>query len=303
MFSCSILDIRAQLTLEQKRFYGCMRLVADEVRPAVFYFNSDWGKMEVLRSVGIDINFIKSNLYEIEKRLPENLLESVRNILPNKTGLDGMPRIVYLEDGSWEVPEEALAKLPVRYIRNDFVLSPDVMINRAALLEQGMNANSAILCLAATGIDLLLPNFSIDHLADHEISEIRENYGEERVAYINAISSVAHTAMNAFRDGDIDELRTWARNEAIFSISPKARTYEVAVSKYAKKSLIKAGYSFWRNGIPAIGAAYLSGGLVPAVSVAGAQTLQSLVQAISTSNEEKNVPEVSYAMKIAKGRS
>ena len=303
MFSCSILDVQAQLTFEQRRFYGCIRLVADEVRPAVFYLHSDWSKSETLRSIGIDANLIKSILNSVGKLPPESQKKSFLEFLPTKTDLDGQPRIVYLEDGSWEVPEEARSKRPVRRISNDFVLSPSVIVNRAALLDQGINANSALLCLAATGIDLILPNVCVDHLADEEIFEIRQNYAEERVAYINAISVVAHKAMNAFRDGDINELQSWARNEVIFSVAPKARTFEVAVSKYAKKNLLKAGYSFWRNGVPAIGAAYLSGGIIPAASVAGAQMLQSLVQAISTSNEEKNVPEVSYAMKIAKSRS
>ena len=84
----------------------------------------------------------------------------------------------------------------------------------------------------------------------------------------------------------------------MFTIAPKARAYEIAVAKHSKKVLETAGYSFWKNGVPAIGAAYLTGGLIPAASVAGAQLLQSFVQASTEGKYIKLSPEVTYAMKI-----
>jgi hypothetical protein len=143
-----------------------------------------------------------------------------------------------------------------------------------------------------------LPNISVDLLAELEIADIRDKFEEERVNYINAVTGVARNAASAFSAGDFEDVLRWAKNEAAFNIAPKARLYEIAVSQYKRKALESAGFSIWKDGVPAIGAAYLSGGILPALSVAGAQILQSLVHATLTGQNHTKIPEVAYGMKI-----
>lgn len=298
MFNRAILDTNADLTLEQKRFYGCIRLVADNTLPAVFYVNSDWSKRRILHETGLKQADLLHLLKGQGREIPENLRRTLKELLP-KNDADGKePRLICLEDGSWKLPKSEDGGRPFVSIRDEFVLSPSKVVNQAALLDQGFNANSAVLCLAAAGVDLVLPNIAVDLLAEDEIFDIREKFEEERTEYIIAVTALSRAAVAACQNGDFDGVLRWARNEATFSIVPKARAYEIAVSKHTKNVLKTAGYSLWKNGVPAIGAAYLSGGVVPAASVTGAQILQSLIQATTIGKFSKSVPEVSYAMKI-----
>ena len=95
-------------------------------------------------------------------------------LIPERDFDEKMPRLVFLDQQNLGMIEENANRLPINNIEHSLVLSPSAIVNLAALLDQGVNANSAILCLAAVGLDLLLPNISVDLLADDEIEEIKE---------------------------------------------------------------------------------------------------------------------------------
>ncbi len=193
-------------------------------------------------------------------------------------------------------------KLPVKRIEHQLVLSQSQAVHDAVLLDNGITANSALLVLAAAGLDIMLPNAAVNLRSAEEIEEIKSSLATERAAYLQAIADLAKGSFEQLQGASFAELLLWAENHVALEIAPKARSYEVAVSKYKPSLLRRAGYSFWTNGVPAIGAAYLGGGLLPSLSVASVQTLQAVVSSISGEERSLDVPEVSYAMKIAKAR-
>jgi hypothetical protein len=297
MFSNALLDVHSTLTSEQRRFFSCVKLVADDCRPAVFYLYEDWVKAQLLSDIGVDVGSIDGAM--------RTVLED-RNLLPKKEIDPKRPKLVYLEEGSWDTPDERSRGLPVRLPDRAFVLSPSDGVNRAALADAGLNANTVLLCLAAVGVDLVLPNVSFDIWADEEIFKLRDNLVEERVAYLEAVSKIAAEAYDRTNGQDIDGLLRWAEHEVTFKVVPKARALERAAGKSSQKLLRAAGYSFWIEATPAIGAAYLSGGLRAASAVAATHLLQSLLRQIGKKREERALPEVGYAMSIksyGQGRS
>ncbi|WP_155947141.1 hypothetical protein [Pseudorhodobacter ferrugineus] len=293
MFYRAALDINEKNGLLNKRFLSCIRFVADIATPAVFYLNSEWSKRETLGALGIDVK----RLSESQKRILEEA-----DLFPGDAKSLEMPALVYLQEGSWEQsPDpETGAMLGLTVPKREFVLSSSDAIHRAYLRDHGLNAQTAVLCLAAVGLDIMLPNVTFDFFADDEIERIKEKLQEERHSYLEVASTLAEQSYERLKDGQYKDVLRWAESEAAFKLAPKARILEESVSSLASKQLRRAGYSFWKDGVPAIGSAFIAGGLVPAGTVSAQAALKTLVQAIGSARSERLVPEVAYAMKISK---
>ena len=298
MFYKAALDINEKNGPPNKRFLSCVRFVADEVTPAVFYLNSEWSKLYTLNKIGIELAHIsEEQRREIEKRVAEKF-----DLNPRDPKALEMPALVYLQEGSWErsPDSETGARSGLVVPKREFVLSSSELIHQAHLRDSGLNAQTAVLCLAAVGLDIMLPNVTFDLLADEEIERIKENLREERLDYLKVLAELADQSFVRLKDGDYNDVLRWAESEVAFKLVPKARVLEETVSSQAARQLKRAGYSFWKDGIPAIGAAYFSGGLVPAGAVGAQAALKSLVQTISSHRSERIIPEVAYAMKLSK---
>ncbi|CAN0606029.1 unnamed protein product, partial [Ectocarpus sp. 12 AP-2014] len=163
----------------------------------------------------------------------------------------------------------------------------------------GLTANSALLCLAAIGIDLMLPNVSFDVMADEEIERMKEEFHAERSEYLDTMSDMAGEAFHRIESAGYKDIIRWAENEITFKVIPKARAIELATAGYSQKKLRTAGYSFWKNGTPAIGSAYLTRGLIGASITAAEEALKVAVNTISAERERRSLPEVAYAAKIS----
>jgi hypothetical protein len=293
LFYRAALDISERNGGANRRFLSCVRFVADVATPAVFYLNSEWAKTDGLRSLGWDIN----NLTTIQRQvLAEYDLE------PGDRKALESPALVYLVEGSWEKPAdpETGAKSGLVVPKREFVLSTSEVVHRAHLKDSGLNAQTAILCLAAVGLEIMLPNVAFDLVADEEIERIKEKLKEERHAYLEVAAALAEQAFERLNDGDPSDILRWAESEAAFKLAPKARIIEEATSSMASRQLRKAGYSFWKDGVPAIGAAYFAGGVMPAGAVAAQAALKTLVDTIGSSRTDRLLPEVAYAMKISR---
>ncbi|NDV51355.1 hypothetical protein [Salipiger sp. PrR003] len=272
VFYRAALDIGENTAPPNRSFLSCMRFVADVATPAVFYLNNEWVKQEAL------------GLYQGNPKALE------------------IPALVYLKEGSWEKPadSETGAMSGIVVPKREFVLSASKMVHKAHLRDNGLNAQTAILCLAAVGLEVMLPNVAFDLVADEEIEEIKEKLKEERHSYLEVASKLAQQAYDGLKCGDYIDVMRWAESETAFSLAPKATLIEERVSSLAARQLRRAGYSFWKDGVPAIGAAYVAGGLVPAGAVAGQAALRTLVETISAGRSERLLPEIAYAMKISK---
>lgn len=290
-YKCAI-DTTLRSSNIDQRLATCLRFVADECDPAVFYLNTDWAKVRVLEELGLDVDNLTAS--EIEYLRSKELYPPSDRLEANA------PPLVYLHRDDWQTDQGPDGKLPVRVPTDFFVLSGSEFVNRAALAGKGMNPVSAILCLASVGIDIMLPNISFSHLADEEIDALKHKYLEERNAYLELVSGVAEEAFDRLREGDFEELIVWARDTSTFKFIPKAREIERAVGMTSKSELRKAGFNFWKNGVPAIGSAIASGGLVGGTTAITVHALRSLVDIVSRNSEKKRLPEVGYALKIAK---
>ncbi len=293
MFYRAALDINEKNGPPNKRFMSCVRFVADIATPAVFYLNSEWAKRDTLGEFGIDVK----RLSNAQKRILEEA-----DLYPDASKPLEMPALVYLREGAWEQSPDpdtgAMSGLTVP--KREFVLSSSEVVHQAYLRDHGLNAQTAVLCLAAVGLDIMLPNVAFDLFADDEIERIKETLQEERHSYLEVVSKLAEQSYEGLKDGQYEDVLRWAESEAAFKLAPKARMLQESVSSMASRQLRRAGYSFWRDGVPAIGAAYIGGGIVPASTVSAQAALRTLVQAISSARAEGLVPEVTYAMNISK---
>lgn len=293
MFYRAALDINKKNGPPNNRFISCIRFVADEATPAVFYLNSEWSKRETLGEMGIN----PKRISEKQKRILEEL-----DLYPGDAKSLKMPALVYLKEGAWEqTPDAETGTMSGLTVPNrEFVLSSSEVVHRAFLRDFGLNAQTAILCLAAVGLDIMLPNVAFDTFADEEIERAKEDLKEERQDYLEVAAKFAEQSYERLKDGDYKDILRWAESEAAFKLAPRARILEEAVSSLAARQLRRAGYSFWKDGVPAIGAAYIAGGLVPAGAVSAQAALKTLVQTIGAGRSERHVPEVAYAMKLSK---
>lgn len=252
--------------------------------------HDEWSKIEILQSVGISLSHLKDNEKEILKSLD----------YPVRMPADKMPRLAYISHKDWEVHDKEKDKsLPVRMIKDECIVSSSPVLNKFALKDQGLNANTAILCLAAMGIDLVLPNICFEEASKDEVQSIKEKLKEERIAYLSAITSMANESYQRLTSGELDDVMSWARNEVAFQLYPKARHIENSLLKLEKKSLKQAGVSFLKDGIPAIGSGFVNNGWREATKVTIEQTLKLITYALGQKIENRIIPEISYIVKIS----
>ena len=290
IFHNVILDQTRELTIEEKRFYSCVRLVADQCTPAVFYLNSDWCKLDILQSSGIDIDNLNS------KQIA--LLESLGFEYPLSQYDQDVPKMVYISKTSWEDHFSEKKNFPVQTPNREFILSKSSTINKLALEQQGLTSRTAILCLAAVGINIMLPNISFDLIADEEIELIRETLIQERIEYLNSVTRIADESYERLNSGKIDDVIAWASDEVDFKLAPKARVLEENIAKVKQKTLRQAGYSFWQNSIPAIGKGYMQGGLLDATKITAEEALKFITLILTERDKSRKLPEVGYALRI-----
>jgi len=292
MYQIALLDHNEKTPLNRQRFYSCVKLVADECLPATFYVHADWMRHDFIEGMGWDADHLSE--------LQENIL--LEHDLMPKGGYGEAPYLATIVGDDWKNRGED-SGLPVRVPDRDFVLSDSKIVNKAHFLSAGLNPNTSILTLAAVGIDLMLPNVNFDLFADDEIDKLKEQFAEERANYLSTISSMAEASYEGLRTVNYEEVFDWAQTEVEFKLVPKARALEVAIQKASAKTLKRAGFSFWQDGIPAIGAAYFTGGLISVSKAAAVEGIRSIVSAISEDQEKRRLPEYAYAMKIASAKS
>ena len=70
----------------------------------------------------------------------------------------------------------------------------------------------------------------------------------------------------------------------------------------SRRVLKAAGYSFWRRAAPDSALATRQGGLIGASKVGAEQALRAIVSSIGKEFNERQLPEIGYAMKIYEGR-
>jgi hypothetical protein len=266
----AIIDETRPLSDESQRFASILQFVADDCDTGIFYLFEDW---TVRAAVG----------------------ESTLDFHPER------PRIVYLSKNdyaigkSWEKQDGTLA---VHIPKDELVFSPSGTVCKGALEQQGLNATTALLTLAAAGVDIALPSFFLRR-SDDEIKAIREKLEEDRVIYLGAISQMAIQAFDRLSSREFTDIYRWAREEAVMKILPKARRLEMQIRKLDRSLLERAGVQFWRDGVPAIGKALIQSGKDGLIRAVGEEAVRVFATSLARRIEERQVPEATYAVKLS----
>jgi len=293
MFQNVLLDNKQELPEHRKRFYSCVSFVADQCNPAFFYLNSDWSKEEAIRAFGLSPDNLTSKQITFFEE---------HDLLPSENSNSQSRKIVCLKKDEWDDHTDGDA-IPIIVPSHEFVLSDSEIVNKGYLLDIGLNPTTAILTLAAVGLDLMLPNVNFDLFKEEEILNLKEQFGEERADYLSVVTNISREAYERILDGDMEDLVSWAETRVAFDLLPQARILTESTKKAPQKTLKAAGAAFWKDGIPAIGSAYFVGGIGAAGKELASQSLRTLTNAIAGDASMRSVPEFSYAMKIQKANA
>lgn len=207
-----------------------------------------------------------------------------------------MDWIDWKEEGSFY---EALDDMQ-RVGPNDVLFSNNDAMCQRLLREQGLTAQTAVLLLAAAGIELVLPSAILEHCPWDDIQAAKEKLAEERRAYISAVARLADQAFDRLKSREYSDTVSWARNEAFFKIAPAAADLEDSLRKLNRKLLSRLKVGFLKEGVPAIGRALIEGGVKGGMRAAAAETLRLLGTSLSERIEGHRVPEAHYAIRLSK---
>jgi hypothetical protein len=169
-----------------------------------------------------------------------------------------------------------------------------------AIKEQGLTSENCILILAAAGLDITIPGFTLDIARSEEVVNIKEQLTDERMEYIHSITKMADETFDRLHSGVYKDTVDWALNEAYIKIKPKAEKFSKSIQKLDGNILRRASFAVLEDGIPAIGSSIVAKGFsdIPKQSIE--IVLKILCKNLSKSIEERKVPEVVYGYKIAR---
>ena len=272
MFLKAIIDERELLSAKDARFASILEFVADDFDRVFLYLMTDWRDRSLAG-------------------------HSTRDFQPHLPRLVYLSKKEYVANGQrWETEK---GRLPIHIPTDELVYSTSSSVCRGALEQQGLNATTALLTLAAAGVDIALPNISFSCNCVEEIQEIRSKLEDERITYLRAISELADGAFDRLASGDFRDIYDWARNEAVLKILPRARYLQLQLNKLDRSLLQRAGVQFWREGMPAIGKALIDSGKEGAIRAIAEEIIRVLAGTLARRIEERQIPEASYAFKLS----
>ena len=146
--------------------------------------------------------------------------------------------------------------------------SPNKYRKGNIIKSQGITMQNSVLLLAASGLEITVPNFTFDIARSDEISSLRLKLDEERQLYLEAIAKMADETYQRITAGVYKDTIEWALSEAFIKIRPKAQAFERAVRKLDTKLLKRMALNFIVEGIPNIGSVTMSKGFKEACYIA-----------------------------------
>ena len=149
---------------------------------------------------------------------------------------EGTPGIWY-DDGSPDDKGLLPYLVPFTSFGAYAFISKDPAYNRIFMAHRGLDAETAILFLAAMGVETCVPRTLTRNLSQDEIRALQEKLGEERNRYMRAVAAMADESFERITSCYGADLLRWARNEAIFKIQPEAERLEVAFQRQASNTM------------------------------------------------------------------
>jgi len=296
MFNIAVIDKTKKISESESRFLSCIELVSEEVTSGFFYFHADWSKEHLSKE-------LEKTLKGQDERIINHFKSTGKYDFNYKFNSD-MPRIVYATKDTLNKAYSTLTTEENEYKMyipdREVIASFSPLVQRASLEQQGLNTTTAMLVLAAAGIEIVLPNASFNIKSSEEINKIKEKLLHERQEYIETIALMADDSLDRLQSGDFNDIYNWARNEASLKILPKAQCLERKLNKLDKSLLKRAGVSFWKEGVPTIGTALANEGGRAALRVMAEESIKVLSTTLSKSIEERKIPEATYSIKLSK---
>lgn len=190
----------------------------------------------------------------------------------------------------------------IDHAKNDegILFTPNLNFKAGLLRSQSLSAKNAVLLLAAAGLEITVPNLTIDIARSEEIVEIREKLVEEKANYLISVTGMADETFDRLASGFYQDTVDWALNEALFKISPKALEYEIAIKKLDRNLLQRVGINFFKDGVPAIGSTIIDKGLKEGAKKSISVLLEVLCKNLALQMEERKYPEAVYGIKVSK---
>ncbi len=271
IFATAVIDETKPLTESEARIASCVEFVADKTIEAIFYIMTDWATRDLLGQ-------------------------------PTASFRPKQARVIYFSKAElmWKDGHLDHEKVKVYAPYKEVVVSNSPTIRKGVLEQQGLNATTAILILAAAGIEVILPNVSLNRNAKPEIHEIKEKLAEERNNYLVAVTKMADESFSRLKSGDLKDIYDWAKTEATLKIQPKARLLQNNLKKLNSPLLHRAGVSFWQDSVPAIGQALVNDGAKGATKTAAIELIKLLSTTLAKRIEERQIPEAAYSFKLSK---
>jgi hypothetical protein len=186
------------------------------------------------------------------------------------------------------------------YSPGQTIFSPQGWVRDFAMSKSGLVASTAILALAAAGIDLIVPNVQIARLKQEELSRIREKLDEERQDYLQAISKLADEGFSRLSSQVYGDTISWARNESVFKLLPAAEKLKQSLFKLDQPLVKRVGARFLTDGVPAIGQALVERGIRGASAATAEEILKAFSSSWAKKIEERKLPQVSYCIKVSR---
>jgi len=168
------------------------------------------------------------------------------------------------------------------------------------LQKRGLDADTAILILAASGLEIALPNIFPDITASDELAQIRNTLEEERTKYVTAMTRLADESFDRLVNGVYQDTFSWGASEATFKIQPLVTELEKSISKLDKKLIKRSDIQFFKDGVPAIGSTLFEKGIKEAGLKACSEILKVFCTGVSEKIEYQRNPIASYILKVKK---
>lgn len=173
--------------------------------------------------------------------------------------------------------------------------------NKGMFLEnQGITIKTSILLLAACGLEIALPNISLNISRSEELYKIRQSLETERREYLIAIAKIADETFNRLIEGYYKDTIDWATSEAFLKIQPKLEKFEISMKQLDKKLLERIGFFMFKEGAPTLCSTLLNKKLSDVGKEFAEILLKALCSNLSRNIEERKVPEVVYGFKLSK---
>jgi len=210
MFDTVVLN-KDSFSANQRRFASVLNLIANQYYDsAVFYVNKNWSAEQIHEQLHPTIKDLcaDSSYLPDSHPLKRKILSILGELGESETFDPKQPKLVYM------LPKEYESKggdsLPIHVPENEFIYVPETESIAARALEQkGLRSSTAILVLAAAGIEIALPNICFENTDADEFKKIKEILAEERNAYLRAITSMADEAYDRLIGENFNEIYEW----------------------------------------------------------------------------------------------